>query len=70
MLEDFWRKSRPDMVVSLVPNLESRARREPARKHCPECRWSRIITDIADYPPHFWIEQQEQHFICGSAKAR
>jgi UDP-N-acetylglucosamine:LPS N-acetylglucosamine transferase len=29
-----------------------------------------ILTDIADYPPHFWIEEkQDQHFICGSAKA-
>ena len=33
-----------------------------------------MLTDIADYPPHFWIEPfagglQEQYFICGSAKA-
>src|SRR5437764_982283 len=28
-----------------------------------------ILTDLADYPPHFWIEQQPQHFICGSDKA-
>src|SRR5581483_11867923 len=28
-----------------------------------------ILTDIADYPPHFWIERQEQHLICGSDRA-
>ena len=28
-----------------------------------------ILTDLADYPPHFWIERQEQYLICGSAKA-
>lgn len=29
-----------------------------------------VLTDIADYPPHFWIEKnQQQSFICGSAKA-
>jgi 1,2-diacylglycerol 3-beta-galactosyltransferase len=28
-----------------------------------------ILTDIADYPPHFWMEEQVQHFICGSTKA-
>jgi 1,2-diacylglycerol 3-beta-galactosyltransferase len=28
-----------------------------------------ILTDIADYPPHFWIERQRQHLICGSDKA-
>jgi 1,2-diacylglycerol 3-beta-galactosyltransferase len=28
-----------------------------------------VMTDIADCPPHFWIERQEQHLVCGSAKA-
>jgi 1,2-diacylglycerol 3-beta-galactosyltransferase len=28
-----------------------------------------LLTDIADYPPHFWIERQEQHVICGSEMA-
>jgi hypothetical protein len=28
------------------------------------------MTDIADLPPHFWIEPgQQQHLVCGSAKA-
>jgi UDP-N-acetylglucosamine:LPS N-acetylglucosamine transferase len=28
-----------------------------------------ILTDFADYPPHFWIEKQQQYFICGTARA-
>jgi UDP-N-acetylglucosamine:LPS N-acetylglucosamine transferase len=28
-----------------------------------------VLTDLADYPPHFWIEPQDQYFICGSDKA-
>jgi 1,2-diacylglycerol 3-beta-galactosyltransferase len=28
-----------------------------------------ILTDIADYPPHFWMERQDQYLICGSARA-
>jgi 1,2-diacylglycerol 3-beta-galactosyltransferase len=28
-----------------------------------------ILTDLADYPPHFWIERQEQYFICGTDRA-
>jgi 1,2-diacylglycerol 3-beta-galactosyltransferase len=27
------------------------------------------MTDIADYPPHFWIEPIDQHVICGSERA-
>ncbi len=68
VLEKFWRQSRPDMVVSLVPNFD-RALCESLRKTFPEVPFVTILTDIADYPPHFWIEQQVQHFICGSDKA-
>ncbi len=28
-----------------------------------------ILADIADYPPHFWTERQDQHVIRGSDKA-
>ena len=27
------------------------------------------MTDFADYPPHFWIEKQQQYLICGTARA-
>jgi 1,2-diacylglycerol 3-beta-galactosyltransferase len=68
VLVDFWRKSRPEMVVSLVPNF-NRALGESLRRALPGVPFVTILTDIADYPPHFWIERQEQHLICGSDKA-
>ena len=69
MLEEFWRKSRPDMAVSLVPNF-NRAICESLHRALPGAPLVTVITDIADYPPHFWIEPAPgQHFICGSAKA-
>jgi 1,2-diacylglycerol 3-beta-galactosyltransferase len=73
LLADFWRKSRPDMVVSLVPNF-NRAMGEALRTALPAVPFVTIITDIADYPPHFWLERQAehvilQHVICGSDKA-
>jgi UDP-N-acetylglucosamine:LPS N-acetylglucosamine transferase len=68
LLEGFWREHRPDMVVSLVPNLD-RALCESLARALPGVPFVTILTDIADYPPHFWIEKQVQHFICGSAKA-
>ena len=68
VLEAFWHKSRPDMAVSLVPNLD-RALFESLRRALPGVPMVTILTDIADYPPHFWIEQQDQHFICGSDKS-
>jgi hypothetical protein len=68
LLEGFWREHRPEMVVSLVPNLD-RALCESLARAFPGAPFVTILTDIADYPPHFWIENQVQHFICGSAKA-
>src|SRR5215467_9095091 len=56
------------MVVSLIPHL-NRAVADSMRIALPGVPLVTIITDIADYPPHFWLERQDQHFICGSAKA-
>src|SRR5712664_813883 len=68
VLEKLWRERRPDLLVSLVPNL-NRAFGESARKAIPETPLVTILTDIADYPPHFWIERQRQYLICGSERA-
>jgi 1,2-diacylglycerol 3-beta-galactosyltransferase len=68
LLSDFWLGRTPDMVVSLVPNL-NRALFESLQKSLPGTPFVTILTDLADYPPHFWMEQQEQHFICGTDKA-
>ncbi len=68
MLREFWRASRPDMVVSLIPNF-NRALRLSLDAALPGTPLVTILTDIADYPPHFWIERQEQYLICGSDRA-
>lgn len=67
-LDEFWRRSRPDMVVSLIPNF-NRALGESLRRALPGVPFATILTDIADYPPHFWIERQEQFLVCGSERA-
>jgi 1,2-diacylglycerol 3-beta-galactosyltransferase len=68
LLKGFWRERQPDMVVSLVPNLD-RALCESLETALPGTPFVTVLTDIADYPPHFWMEKQIQDFICGSAKA-
>jgi 1,2-diacylglycerol 3-beta-galactosyltransferase len=68
LLEKYWRGLRPDLVASLVPHF-NRALCESLRKACPHKPFVTVLTDIADYPPHFWIERQEQFLICGSERA-
>jgi 1,2-diacylglycerol 3-beta-galactosyltransferase len=64
LLQQLWAEDRPDLVVSLIPNF-NRALRE-ALLDRPLVT---ILTDLADYPPHFWIERQAQYLICGTARA-
>jgi len=66
-LERHWRFSRPDLAVSLIPHF-NRALAESLRKTWPDTPFVTVLTDIADSPPHFWIERQAQHLICGSAR--
>ena len=67
-LAAFWRSLAPDMVVSLVPNF-NRVLALALRAAAPETPFVTILTDIADYPPHFWIERESQYVICGSERA-
>ncbi len=68
LLSQYWAEARPDMVVSLVPNL-NRALYQSLKAALPEVPFVTILTDLADYPPHFWIENQPQYFICGAERA-
>ena len=68
-LRRHWLGSRPDLVVSLVPNF-NRAMYQALALACPYVPYVTILTDLADFPPHFWIEpNQAQHFICGTPRA-
>lgn len=68
LLEKYWRTARPDLVVSLVPNF-NRAMFESLRSILPSTPYVTVITDFADYPPHFWIERQDQYLVCGTELA-
>ncbi len=69
LLRRYWNARHPDMVVSVVPNF-NRALCEAAGTALPGVPYVTILTDMADYPPHFWIERKQQYFICGTERAR
>jgi hypothetical protein len=73
LLTEYWRKSTPDMVVTLVPNF-NRTMYESLRNVSEKVPYATIITDLADYPPHFWMEPYGErpngpYLICGTPKA-
>lgn len=68
MLQDYWRQNPTDLVLSVIPHF-NRAMAESIRKTTPRTAFVTLLTDFADYPPHFWIERQKQFLICGSERA-
>ena len=67
-LAERWGNDAPDLLVSLVPNF-NRVLFEGYRRVKPNGQMVTILTDLADFPPHFWIEQQDQWFVCGTQRA-
>jgi 1,2-diacylglycerol 3-beta-galactosyltransferase len=68
LLTKFWEQERPGMVVSLVPNF-NRALFQSLERAFPGVPFVTILTDLADYPPHFWMEKQRQYLVCGTERA-
>jgi hypothetical protein len=68
VLERHWRETEPDMVVSFIPHF-NRELCESFANAWPGRPFVTVLTDIADFPPHFWIERQRQFLVCGSERA-
>lgn len=68
LLETYWRNHPADVVLSVIP-LFNRALAESLRIAAPQTAFATLLTDLADYPPHFWMEQESEFLICGTERA-
>ena len=68
LLERHWRGVSTDLVVSLIPNF-NRALFQSLENVHPGVPLITVMTDFADFPPHFWIEKQKQYLVCGTDHA-
>jgi len=69
LLGNYFRENPADLLVSVIPHF-NREIGEAWMKVYPGRPFVTVITDFADYPPHFWIEpMKEQHVICGTERA-
>jgi len=69
LLEDFWREHPADLLVSVIPHF-NREICESWKAVYPGRPFVTLITDLADYPPRFWIEPiKEQYVIAGTERA-
>src|SRR5216684_242193 len=69
LLEEFWRQKPGDLLVSVIPHF-NRAIGESWNKVYTSRPFVTLITDLTDFPPHFWIEPlKEQYVVAGTERA-
>ena len=69
LLAKHFQKQPADLMISVIPHF-NREIAEAWSGCYPERPFVTIITDLADFPPHFWIEPvKEQYVICGTETA-
>jgi glycosyl transferase family 28 len=69
LLEDFWGKNPADLLISVIPHFNRQICESWTRVY-PGRPFVTIITDLADFPPRFWIEPtKEQYVVAGTERA-
>ena len=68
-LRTYWTEHPTDLVLSVIPHF-NRAIAESLRGDGYSAPFVTLITDLADYPPHFWIEKESEYVIVGTERAR
>jgi 1,2-diacylglycerol 3-beta-galactosyltransferase len=69
ILQRYWSENPTDLVLSVIPHF-NRCLAESIRKEMPRTAFVTLLTDLADYPPNFWIEHESEFIICGSERAK
>ena len=69
LLEEFWREHPAELLVSVIPHF-NREICESWNAVYPGRPFVTLITDLADFPPRFWIEPlKDQDVIAGTERA-
>jgi 1,2-diacylglycerol 3-beta-galactosyltransferase len=69
LLEKFWREKPADLLVSVIPHFNRELCQSWSEVY-PGRPFVTLITDLADFPPRFWIETlKEQYVIAGTERA-
>jgi UDP-N-acetylglucosamine:LPS N-acetylglucosamine transferase len=68
-LRGYWAQHPADLVLSVIPHF-NRAIGDSLRSNGERTPFVTLITDLADYPPHFWIEPESEYIITGTERAR
>ena len=69
LLANYWLEHPADLLISVIPHFNREIAESWASVY-PERPFVTVITDLADFPPRFWIEPVgEQIVVAGSERA-
>ena len=74
LLRAYWAQHPADLVLSVIPHFDREIadslRTDGTITPGTKTPFVTLITDLADYPPHFWIERESEYIIAGTERAR
>ena len=69
-LQAYWTEHPTDLVLSVIPHFNREIAESLPTDGKSKPPFVTLITDLADYPPHFWIERESEYVIAGTEWAR
>ncbi len=69
ILRKYWAQNPTDLVLSVIPHF-NRCLAQSIRQEMPNAAFVTLLTDLADYPPNFWMVPESEFIICGSTHAK
>ncbi len=69
ILRKHWAQNPTDMVLSVIPHF-NRCLGQSICAEMPNVPFVTLLTDLADYPPNFWIVPESEFLICGTERAK
>lgn len=69
-LRAYWAENPTDLVVSVIPHFNRELAESLPNNGTGKTPFVTLITDLADYPPHFWIERESEYIIAGTERAK
>jgi hypothetical protein len=69
ILREYWAQNPTDIVLSVIPHFNS-CLGQSIRAEMPNTPFVTLLTDLADYPPNFWIVPESEFLICGTKRAK
>ena len=70
LLRSYWAEHPADLVLSVIPHFNREIAASLKVPGTPKPPFVTLITDLADYPPHFWIERESEYIIVGTERAK